>query len=454
MKLPISLCSVVLNESHRIQNFIDYHKNFFNQIIICDKMSSDGTTEIIQKNDEIDLIIDRHRGIAEPTRHLCALRAKNDWILFLDADEIITEEFIDKLNNLINDDYDGYILERHNFCDDIFQCSETNQYRLFKKQNVYFHFELHGGIEPTQNTRCKNIQNAIIHKKNSQEYKIDYNIYESIILNTPESVNPQWYIIYQVMNFPLEQLITFVSTTSGKHDMSVDKIDSMLKSYEKYFGIEKFNKVIVADGFNEIRNENNHVYDKLGPIRHEDYRKYMDDLRPYCIHNNISLIELHENKGMYGAMLEGTMRVGTPFYIYTPDDIYAKREINVLNILRGMSEDLYIKRVNFHDNQLGFSQFQTILETANNKYFNSVKTNFLSGNTHIGYTSHANYVWGRRIRELGKYPLELAFQKEYNNLIERRGFYHADRQFGLRIYGNIGDEAVVEHDFSYLESLK
>jgi glycosyltransferase involved in cell wall biosynthesis len=454
MKQPITLCSVVFNEIKRIEEFINYHKDYFDEIIILDNGSIDGTVQKMWEMGNIKVIQDKHRGIAENSRHIVALNASNEWILFLDADEFATEELLNALPDLITGEYDGYILERSDYCDGIYQVSEFNQYRLFKKTNVVFHWELHGGIEPKQCSKITRFDKGIRHVKTSEEYRIDHNIYESIILNNPEAINPLWYMIYQVKNFPIEQLITLVSTTSAKHDMSVDKIDKMLKSYDDHFGTKTFNKVIVADGFNPIRNENNRVYDSLGEIQHSDYRKYMDDLRPYCIHRGITLIELHENKGMFGAMLAGTMKVGTPYYLYTTDDIYAKRDINLHNIIRGMSENLYIKRVNFHDNILGYSEFQSILEEDNSPHFNCLKTNFMSGNTHISYTFLSNFIYGRRIRELGKYPLELAFKKEFDRLVDTIGFFRAHRIFGNYIYGSMGEPAIVEHDFSYLDQIE
>ena len=157
---------------------------------------------------------------------------------------------------------------------------------------------------------------------------------------------------------------------------------------------------------------------------------------------------------MFGAMLEGTKRISTPFYLFSPDDIIAKREVNLKDIITGMSKVLEIKRLQFLDYEIHQTDWHKTLVQSKTDEFPYVKTSCWSGNTHIGYTFHYNYIYGTKQEELKQYPLELVMHDEYQKLIERNGFDHAYSIYGCCIYGTIGDSAVVEHDFSYANKEK
>lgn len=409
-KLPISLCCVAFNEEKRIKEFVERHAEYFNEIIICTNGSTDNTSEILSTL-SVTVIPEKYRGLAENSRHLCALKSTNNWILFLDADEFATQNLLDNLSNLISGDYTGYLLERNNYCDGVLNSKECNQYRLFKKTAVIFNTLLHSGIEPLTGSHITEFYNAIDHIKTSQENIIDAGIYDKIILNAPEAVSPFWYLLYQARTFPLEQMLSMV-VTSSKPDIT--KLNALFQSYDTLFDTEKLNKILVC----EINSDS-------------------EELRDYCSDMNVQLIVPKYLAGQYRLMLEGTMRVGTPFYLYTNDDCYASRDVNLSSVINEMSENISIKRVNFHNYHLVVDKFNSILTPTEGRHINYCRTSWISTQTHVSHTFLANYIYGRRIRELGLQCLEESINKEYRQYIDMIGFNEAFKLFGSVIYGEI-----------------
>lgn len=71
------------------------------EIIICDMHSEDKTIEIAQKHG-CKIVYHERTGIVEPARNWAMEQATGDWILVLDADEIVTPELWDYLKEYAN----------------------------------------------------------------------------------------------------------------------------------------------------------------------------------------------------------------------------------------------------------------------------------------------------------------------------------------------------------------
>ena len=75
----------------------------FDDVVVYSNDSTDKTDEIAKSYKNVNLIQDIFLGFG-PTKNKAASYAKNDWILSLDADEVLSQEFIqnlmdEKLNN-------------------------------------------------------------------------------------------------------------------------------------------------------------------------------------------------------------------------------------------------------------------------------------------------------------------------------------------------------------------
>jgi len=92
MRLPITVLVLTLNEELAIENCLRSVENF-NQVIVIDSNSSDKTAEIA-RGLGIDVVNFSWNG-KYPKKKQWALelsQIRNSWILFLDADEIVTEK--------------------------------------------------------------------------------------------------------------------------------------------------------------------------------------------------------------------------------------------------------------------------------------------------------------------------------------------------------------------------
>ena len=87
----ISALLIVFNEEKNIEEALKTVE-FADEIIVLDSFSTDSTVEIIKtKFPKVQLYQNRFEDFTKQ-RNLCISYAKNEWILFLDADERITPE--------------------------------------------------------------------------------------------------------------------------------------------------------------------------------------------------------------------------------------------------------------------------------------------------------------------------------------------------------------------------
>lgn len=451
--MRVTLCCVAFNEEHRIARFIEYHKPHFDEIVILNQGSTDNT-HAIANSLGVKVVYCKCLGLAEPARHACALNASNDWILFLDADEEASEGLLKEIPNLISGQETGYLLGRRNYENGEFKYDESNQYRLFHKNHVFFQNVLHGGIEPFGCCNTGFFPNGINHYKTTEESSIDHSAYSRIIHLTPEGVNPFWYLQYKAQVFPLQELMSLVVTTSAKHsNPSIQHIIELFDAFNDKFGLQLVRKILVVDGFNSQRNTNNIEYDKLGLMDENKFNEYKSNLRTFCSSRGIFMLELGRNVYMDAALVEGTKMVSTPYYMFSPDDIKPVQSVDISDVIKKMCSYLPIKRLHFHNYELQTNNHDHTLIQDTSAPFPAVKTSTWSGNTHIGYTHHMNYVWCQRVQQLNRYPLELVIHKEYNEMQQKFGFDYAHKFYGCYLYGNIGDLRYVDHDFSYMEEI-
>lgn len=86
----------------------------FEEVVIYDNGSTDNTLEIIKNYTNINLIQGEFLGFG-PTKNRAASFAKNDWILSLDADEVLSDKLLSELLSEKLDSKSVYELLRINF---------------------------------------------------------------------------------------------------------------------------------------------------------------------------------------------------------------------------------------------------------------------------------------------------------------------------------------------------
>jgi glycosyltransferase involved in cell wall biosynthesis len=114
-QIPVTIVIPVKNEEKNLPQCLRLLSDF-SEVIVVDSNSTDSTPDIVKKSgyELINFVWDGHF----PKKRNWVLRnvaLKNEWVLFLDADEWITEEFKSELRSLlISTECDGFWISYQN----------------------------------------------------------------------------------------------------------------------------------------------------------------------------------------------------------------------------------------------------------------------------------------------------------------------------------------------------
>ena len=86
----------------------------FDDVVVYDNGSSDNTKKICESFGNVNCVNGEFNGFG-PTKNKAAYFCKNDWVLSLDADEVLTQEFIDELKSVELDEKCVYTINRVNY---------------------------------------------------------------------------------------------------------------------------------------------------------------------------------------------------------------------------------------------------------------------------------------------------------------------------------------------------
>ncbi len=137
-KLPISAVVITYNVVDTIGQCLEALKKVSEDIVVLDSFSDDGTVDICKKL-KVRLVSQEWLGYSQ-TKNLGNEMAKNDWVLSIDSDEVLSEELINSIKKLELKDGHVYALDRlTNFCGKwIYHCGWYPEWkvRLFNKKNI------------------------------------------------------------------------------------------------------------------------------------------------------------------------------------------------------------------------------------------------------------------------------------------------------------------------------
>jgi glycosyltransferase involved in cell wall biosynthesis len=116
MTIPISVCIITLNEEDNIRRCLS-SLDFADEIIIVDSGSTDNTISIARDFPNISIHYRKFDTYINQ-KHYCKSLSRNEWILALDADEVISPELKAEILSLNNDsikDISGFFIPRLSF---------------------------------------------------------------------------------------------------------------------------------------------------------------------------------------------------------------------------------------------------------------------------------------------------------------------------------------------------
>ena len=155
-KSRISVVINTYNAEEHLERVIDSVKGF-DEVLVCDMESTDRTLDIARSHDCRIITFERkHYNIVEPAREYAIHQAEYDWVLVVDADELVTPELKDYLYRRINtsDCPDGLFIPRKNYFMGRFLHCHYPDYilRFIRKdktqiiQRLYFRSKINKGI--------------------------------------------------------------------------------------------------------------------------------------------------------------------------------------------------------------------------------------------------------------------------------------------------------------------
>lgn len=138
----ISGLIITFNEEKNIEEVIK-SLEFCDEIIIIDSFSTDNTVSLAKKFPKVKLIQNKFEDFTKQ-RNLALSEAKNDWVLFLDADERLTPSLTQEIQETITSDKakDAYYFYRIFFVGNQkigFSGTQNDKnFRLFRKSKATY----------------------------------------------------------------------------------------------------------------------------------------------------------------------------------------------------------------------------------------------------------------------------------------------------------------------------
>jgi glycosyltransferase involved in cell wall biosynthesis len=163
-KLPISVVMVIYNEEKILARALESVHDAVDEIIIVhDGKCADKSIEIAKKyTDKIFEL--EHIGASERHRPFTYQKAKNDWILQLDADEYLSGTLKNSLKRLISDQVDIYEIISSVYCQEKHHFIFYKR-MLFRKSAVYFIGATHEAVKPlNREAEIKKIEYPLMHE--------------------------------------------------------------------------------------------------------------------------------------------------------------------------------------------------------------------------------------------------------------------------------------------------
>ena len=164
----ISVFINTLNEAKRIRACLESVK-WADEIVVVDMHSDDETLAIARQYTDKVFLTPR-LGYCEPARKFAAEQTTGDWILNIDADELITLGLKQELLRLAGEgQWDAvYVPRRNFFWGEEMQYSGCGQFqdrqmRFYKRQAVVFSEIIHAGVQLKEGTRVYKIDNPHAH---------------------------------------------------------------------------------------------------------------------------------------------------------------------------------------------------------------------------------------------------------------------------------------------------
>jgi glycosyltransferase involved in cell wall biosynthesis len=116
-KITLSIAIATFNEETNIKRCLDSITNLADEIVIVDGQSSDNTVIIAKKFPNVKIISTPNKPNFHLNKQMAIDACRSDWILQLDADEVVTSELEREIAKIIDSDppENGFWINRKNY---------------------------------------------------------------------------------------------------------------------------------------------------------------------------------------------------------------------------------------------------------------------------------------------------------------------------------------------------
>lgn len=236
--MAIILSSIVLakNEAQNIEYCLK-SLSFCDEIIVIDDFSTDNTAKIVTS---LGAFVYQHHlnNDFSSQRNFGLSKAKCQWVLFVDADEEISDTLKEEIQAVVlNDTYSGFFLKRKDFFlgKDLKygETASVKLLRLAKKEGGVWKGKVHEKWKVKGEIGA--LQNPIIHKshKTLTEFLQEIDYYTSIRAQElyEEKIKIYW---YSTIIYPVAKLLVNIFIKKGYKDGTVGFIFAMCMSFHSF----------------------------------------------------------------------------------------------------------------------------------------------------------------------------------------------------------------------------
>lgn len=231
----ISLVILTKNSLHLLKNNTNIH-NVFSDVVIIDDYSTDETKNFC--NMYKYKYIKRHlNGDFASQRNYALDKVKNDWVLFLDSDESIDENFLQEIITKVNHSYEGFYIKRNvKYLDHFMEGTEMGSdyvLRLAKKgcgkwvRKVHEYWDVKGNVGK--------LNNGITHLTavNLKEF-VKKIVNYSVIHASENKISGKSVNLFKVLIYPKLKVFNNFILKSGYKDGEYGFVVSVFMSFHSF----------------------------------------------------------------------------------------------------------------------------------------------------------------------------------------------------------------------------
>ena len=187
----ISVIIIAKNEESNISETLESIK-WADEIVVVDSKSNDRTRDVAKRF--TDKVFVREFDDFSSQKNFAISKASCEWVLSIDADEVITELLADEIKHAVaeNPDFDGYYINRINYMYGKrlnYYCQPDYKLRLFKRSKGIFVQPVHEYVECNGQTDV--LKNSMLHFsiRNFKEHMQKARVYTTLEIQSEKSKN-------------------------------------------------------------------------------------------------------------------------------------------------------------------------------------------------------------------------------------------------------------------------